>query len=137
MISMITLITHALKVAYSLVREQSKSVTRSSKWSGVRKTTLLANPKCACCGSTTFLQVHHMKPFHNFPKLELDPKNLIVLCMSKNECHLLVGHGDNFKKFNPYVAADAKNVACGSIAVAEAVVEAKKNAIFLPIDISN
>lgn len=132
---MVGLITHALRVVHSVIREQSKLVMRSSKWGGVRKTALLANPTCACCGSTTLLQVHHIKPFNKFPSLELDPKNLIVLCMSKTECHLLIGHGDNFKKYNPYISADAKNVACGSITVIEAGIEAKKNSIFLPIDI--
>ena len=134
---MIAPIIHALKVVRAVVREQSKIVMRSSKWSGVRKTALLAHPTCACCGSTKLLQVHHIKPFNRFPTLELDPKNLIVLCMSKNECHLLIGHGDNFKKYNPYVAADAKNVSCGSITVAEAVIEAKNNSIFLPSDIQS
>lgn len=134
---MIAHLIHAYKVAHAIIREHSKSVTRSSKWGGVRKAALLANPKCAICGDVLHLQVHHMKPFHDFPELELDPKNLIVLCMGKNECHLLIGHGDNFKKYNPYIAADAMNVRAGSITYAETVIEAKKNAIFLPADISN
>jgi 5-methylcytosine-specific restriction endonuclease McrA len=130
---MIALITHALRVVQSVVREHAKKVTRSSKWNGVRKTALKANPKCAACGSDKFLQVHHMQPFHLKPELELDLKNLIVLCMGPNECHLLLGHGDNFKKYNPYIAADAKNVAAGSITGEQAKALAKKNAIFLPL----
>jgi hypothetical protein len=74
-----------------------------------------------------------MQPFHLKPELELDLKNLIVLCMGPNECHLLLGHGDNFKKYNPYIAADAKNVAAGSITGEQAKALAKKNAIFLPL----
>ena len=132
---MLASIIHAFKVAHSIVREHAKKLTRSSKWAGVRRTVLKANPACACCGSTNFLQVHHMQPFHIKPDLELNPKNLIVLCMSKNECHLLIGHGNNFKKYNPYIAADAKNVSCGSITVSEAVVEAKINSLFLLVDI--
>jgi 5-methylcytosine-specific restriction protein A len=131
---MLSLIVHALRVAHSVIREHAKKVTRSSKWNGVRKTALKANPKCACCGDTAHLQVHHMQPFHIKPELELDPKNLIVLCMGKNECHLLIGHGDNFKKYNPYIAADALNVSCGSITGAQAIANAKKNAIFLPVE---
>ncbi len=129
---MVAPIIHALKVAHSVIREHIKLVTRSSKWGSVRKAVLITNPKCACCGDTAHLQVHHQVPFHIHPDLELDIKNLIVLCMGKNECHLLVGHGNNFKKYNPYIAADVKNVAFGSITVSEAVVEAKKNAIFFP-----
>ena len=134
---MIAHIIHAFNVVRAVVREHAKLITRSSKWSRVRKIALLASPKCACCGSVTLLQVHHMQPFHLKPTLELDPRNLIVLCMSKNECHLLIGHGNNFKKYNPYIAADAKNVAYGSITVLEAAVEAKMNALFLPTNVSN
>ena len=127
---MIAPIIHAFNVVHAVVREHAKIAMRSSKWRGVRRAALLANPTCACCGSISLLQVHHIKPFNKFPTLELDPRNLIVLCMSKNECHLLIGHGNNFKKYNPYIAADAKNVSCGSITVSEAVVEAKINSLF-------
>jgi hypothetical protein len=48
-----------------------------------------------------------MKPFHLHPELELDPKNLITLCMSRKECHLQIGHGDDFKAYNPNVETDA------------------------------
>ena len=53
------------------------------------------------------IQVHHRAPFHLHPELELDPKNLISLCMSKTECHLRIGHGDFFKAWNPDVLPDA------------------------------
>ncbi len=128
---MIAQFKHVLKVAHALVREHIiKASTRSAEWPKTRKLFLKSNPKCACCGSTALLQVHHLVPFHLHHELELDPKNLITLCMSKNECHLLVGHGDNFKKYNPYVAADVKNVASGIISLQEAQKLAKKNAIF-------
>ena len=126
---MLSLITHALNAAHAIVREHSKLITRSSKWGGVRKAALIANPKCACCGSTTLLQVHHKISFKHSPELELDPKNLIVLCMGQNECHLLVGHGDNFKLYNPYVAVDVLNVQSGSITLEQAKQNAKKEAI--------
>ncbi len=127
---MIALITHALKVVHSVIREHSKLITRSSKWGGVRKSILKENQKCACCGSNILLQVHHFLPYHKHPELELDPKNLVVMCMSKNECHLLVAHGDNFKKYNPYLAADLKNIQTGLLSIEEAKVLARKNAIF-------
>lgn len=134
---MLASIVHVLKVVHSVVREHAKKITRSSKWASVRKAAIQLNPKCACCGSTNFLQVHHMQPFHLKPELELTPKNLIVLCMGKNECHLLIGHGNNFKKYNPYIGADSKNLAAGSITKAAAAALAKKNAIFLPINIKD
>jgi 5-methylcytosine-specific restriction endonuclease McrA len=133
---MISLIKHTVNVVKAVVREHSKRLTRSSKWSGVRKAALINQPCCAACGSTSLLQVHHMQPFHLHPELELDQRNLIVLCMGKNECHLLLGHGDNFKKYNPYIAADARNLSSGSVSPAEAIKLAKKNALLLPTNIS-
>jgi hypothetical protein len=134
---MLSFIKHAIRVAHAVVREHVKKITRSPKWSATRKTFLDVHTSCAFCNSTTLLQVHHMQPFHLKPALELDPKNLIVLCMGPNECHLLVGHGDNFQKYNPYIAADMLNVRAGSITLLEAQRLAKKNAIFLPVDIDN
>jgi hypothetical protein len=49
-------------------------------------------------------------PYHLFPKKELDPQNLIVLCMGPNECHIRIGHGDNYRVYNPKVVADAAEV---------------------------
>jgi hypothetical protein len=46
-------------------------------------------------------------PFHAEPALELDPTNFICLCMSKNECHVHIGHGGSYKFFNPNVEKDA------------------------------
>jgi 5-methylcytosine-specific restriction endonuclease McrA len=47
------------------------------------------------------VQVHHKKPFHLHPELELDPANLVTLCMtSSNECHLRIGHSGDFKAYN-------------------------------------
>jgi hypothetical protein len=54
------------------------------------------------------LQVHHVKPFHLLPELELDESNLISLCMGPNECHLFIGHGDSFRCYNPNVREDAE-----------------------------
>lgn len=82
---------------------------RSNEWPKLEKSHLEANPFCACCSSKNNLQVHHKKPFHLHPELELDPTNLITLCMD-NDCHLLVGHGDSFKAYNPDVESDAKLV---------------------------
>lgn len=91
----------------SVIREWKKSHTRSSGWRKARKSFLKDHTECAACGSHTLLQVHHKKPFHLHPELELDPNNLIALCMSENECHLDIGHGKNFRSYNPNVEADA------------------------------
>lgn len=108
---MMNLIRHAVRLLKARKHEREKRERRSPHWPKVEKAHLAAHPSCAACGSTTRLQVHHEVPFHRRPELELDPKNLITLCMSKNECHILIGHGDSFEYFNPNVAADAAEIA--------------------------
>jgi len=84
---------------------------RSSKWPAVRKNHLKLNPICAVCGDTNKLEVHHIKPFHLHPELELEPTNLITMCESKSYgiiCHLLIGHNGSYQKINPNVIDDAK-----------------------------
>lgn len=82
---------------------------RSSKWPTVRKEHLKNNPTCAICNGKEKVEVHHIKPFHKYPELELDPNNLITLCESKSfgiTCHLAIGHGGNYKRTNPTVVQD-------------------------------
>ena len=83
---------------------------RSSHWETVRKRHLKAFPTCAACGCDQHLQVHHIKPFHLHPELELEESNLITLCEGKGEhqCHLNIGHLGNFKRENPDVVKDAE-----------------------------
>jgi hypothetical protein len=97
---------HFGRVIVSIIREHTKK--RSPEWPKVRKTHLEANPKCAACGNIKRMQVHHMDPYHLDPARELDPKNLISLCMGPLECHLRIGHGDDFKAYNPRVRDHAK-----------------------------
>ena len=98
---------------------------RSPKWPHVEKLHLKLEPACACCGSTKKLNVHHKKPFHLFPQFELDLNNLITLCMDK-ECHLKVGHGNDFKDYNPDVEADSKRVHDNIALFEEVATEAQK-----------
>jgi len=84
---------------------------RSTHWPTIRKEHLEKNPLCAVCGGKEHLEVHHIRPFHLHPNLELDPSNLITLCESKSNgvnCHLLFGHLGNFKSFNVEVQKDSK-----------------------------
>jgi 5-methylcytosine-specific restriction protein A len=84
---------------------------RSPRWKAMRKHYLTEHPTCAVCGGTWKLEVHHIKPFHTHPRLELDPDNLITLCEAKTNgvsCHLLFGHLGNFKSINLNVVADVK-----------------------------
>ena len=95
-------------VAHAAVRERAKRKTRSPKWHAVQKAAIAAHPRCAACGGTTRLQVHHIQPYHLHPELELDPANLVVLCASVKNCdHLHIGHGGNFRAWNPAVRIHA------------------------------
>jgi len=111
---MMSSLRHAYRVARTQLREHVvKGIIhpiigkRSSAWRGTRKRFIELNSTCAACGGTSFLNVHHKEPYHLEPKLELEPSNLITLCMGKFECHLMLGHGDDFKAYNRDVAHHA------------------------------
>jgi len=96
---------------FGMIREHIiKRITRSSHWPTVRKHFLKSNPTCAACGSNKHLNVHHVMPFHDDPAKELDLNNLITLCMDEHECHLKLGHGDDFKAYNPDIRTIAESV---------------------------
>ena len=83
---------------------------RSGEWPKARSAHLADYPACAVCGERQKLEVHHIRPFHLHPDLELDPANFITLCEDDDDgvnCHLFFGHLGNFKSFNVDVAADA------------------------------
>lgn len=98
---------HLARVAASVVREAVKRRTRSPKWRAVEKAHLKRHPSCAACGGRRFLQVHHVKPFAKHPELELEPSNLITLCMGPREDHLRVGHLGRWTDSNPNVVHHA------------------------------
>lgn len=79
---------------------------RSAKWRKVRADFLVLFPSCTACGTKTNLNVHHIRPFHLYPELELEPANLITLCEQHN-CHYLFGHFLDWKAFNPKVVTQA------------------------------
>jgi len=92
----------------SKIHETKKSHLRSPKWDDVRNMHLTLHGECAACGSKDELQVHHIKPFHLHPELELKLDNLVTLCMSEYDCHLSIGHGGSFKAYNPNVLEDVE-----------------------------
>lgn len=80
-----------------------RGTKRSPKWRKVRYLHLEKFPTCAACGSAKKLEVHHIKPIHSHPDLELTPSNLITLCESKVrglDCHRAIGHLGNYKLIN-------------------------------------
>jgi 5-methylcytosine-specific restriction endonuclease McrA len=95
------------------VRDAHAKITkeRSSHWPTVQHKFLKLHPVCQACGGTENLNVHHKKPFHLYPELELEPSNLITLCMEGDkDCHIKLGHGGNFKAYNPNVEEDVARV---------------------------
>lgn len=78
---------------------------RSSRWATIRRKHLQIQGTCAVCGTSKNLQVHHLKPFHLNPKLELDENNLITLCGMH---HLLFGHLMRWESWNPNCKRDAE-----------------------------
>lgn len=124
---------HALRVARATVRETIKNHTRSPKWPHVRELHLAHNPTCAACGSPVHAQVHHVKPFHLNPMLELDASNLITLCMDTNECHERVGHGDDFKAYNPMIRAHAASLLADPTLRAKVEQEARVARLYIDV----
>ncbi len=84
---------------------------RSPEWPRVEQEHRLREPACVACGyKGQWLQVHHIKPFHLHPHLELDPDNLITLCQARGrEHHLLLGHLGEWGSYNERVRSDARH----------------------------
>lgn len=98
------------KIHFNSRDKVPKGARRSDEWPAVRKAFLLKNPTCRMCGGKKKLEVHHIRPFHLHPEMELNPANLITLCEEKADganCHLLFGHLGNFKSYNTNVEMDA------------------------------
>lgn len=103
-------ILHGINLFFSVVREKSKEIRRAGVWDMVRAAHLELHPSCAACGSIEKLQVHHIIPVHVDPSWELHCDNLITLCMDIKECHLNVGHLGSWKRHNPNVEKEAKDL---------------------------
>lgn len=119
-----------VNLANTKVRDRLAGITksRSPLWPKVEKAYRKLNPVCECCGSKIKLNVHHKKPFHLYPTLELDPTNLITLCMDPSkECHLKIGHGDDFKDYNPNVVTDVLSLHADIDLFDTVAIEAKTN----------
>lgn len=98
------------RMAYRTVygANHPEAMARSLEWPRVRADHLKHSPGCAVCGETKNVSVHHVKPFHVYPALELEPGNLITLCEGRWH-HILFGHLLNWSAWNPDVRLDAAN----------------------------
>lgn len=124
---MIQFLKRTITKVASDIHEIKKSHMRSPKWNHVRDEHLESHNECAACGSKWKLQVHHIRPFHLHPELELDPQNLITLCMSEEwDCHLSLGHGGSFHSYNPHVVEDVYRFSHSTSARSEIIAEVKR-----------
>jgi len=83
---------------------------RSPRWRDIQRNHIILNPECNACGTRIKLQVHHIKPFHTHPELELEPSNLWTLCNRRwRRCHFIFGHFYNWRRINPNVVRDTNN----------------------------
>ena len=84
-------------------------ISRSSKWTTIRKMYLKQFPTCAVCGGKGKLlrqnEVHHCIPFSVDKSKELDTMNMIVLC---RDHHFFVGHLMDWKSFNENIRMDSE-----------------------------
>lgn len=88
-----------------------QGVPRSPEWDTVRKKWLKENPRCVVCDRTTKLNVHHIKPYHLYPELELDLTNFVTLCENTGiNCHFIFGHLGDWIAYNPTITEDSKQM---------------------------
>ena|SRR3990167_10052965 len=96
-----------LKLFNRVELEKLGGAQRSPQWPKLRKE-FLKGKVCRVCGGIENLTPHHKFPVHLFPQLELVESNLIALCERKKvlNCHLIIGHLGNFKRYNPNAVED-------------------------------
>ena len=81
---------------------------RNPAWARESQKWLRDQDGCAVCGETIGVEVHHIRPFHLFPELEMDPDNWLAL---SRPWHLYLGHLGNWSNWNPDVKSDADRFA--------------------------
>lgn len=77
------------------------ALSRVAALEQLRASHLKREPKCAACGATKNLHVHHIIPIKINTQRELDRTNLITLC--SRPCHLVFGHLMSPTCYNPDV----------------------------------
>ncbi len=91
-------------IAKLLRKVSDKLEGRSPHWGTVRAAHLKLEPECQACGDKDKLEVHHLRSFHEWPLLELEPENLLTMC---SDCHFFVGHLKSWKSINVNCRTDA------------------------------
>lgn len=77
------------------------SKPRDKRWAKESKQYLADNPHCVVCGTSDYCVVHHLKPFHLFPELEMCPMYWRTVCETpSHNDHFAVGHLFNWTNYN-------------------------------------
>lgn len=93
---------------YAVLNLAALMIQRSSHWHALQKAHLEKEPFCRWCGGVDDLQVHHILPVHVCKERELDPTNLITLCMAPGrECHFVHGHLGGWWRYNRHIQLEA------------------------------
>ena len=89
-------------IGFSLIRNNSSDayVYVSESVRAAPKYTDIKMFDCSWCHRTKNLNRHHIIPQSADPSLKNDYTNIIILC---RDCHFVLGHKCNWKKFNPDV----------------------------------
>ena len=88
-------------------RQRNFGSERSPKWEETKIEFAKTHPKiCPVCGTTKKIELHHIWPFHLYPKDELSFPNLMWLC---REHHHEWGHLFDWKSWNETVRQDTSN----------------------------
>jgi hypothetical protein len=74
----------------SVPRRILKLRDNSARWKRLRAAHLKKEPCCAVCGRSKNVEVHHVVPVAVDETRQLDPHNLITLCVTP--CHFMFGH---------------------------------------------
>jgi hypothetical protein len=81
---------------------------RSPRWRDVREARLKEHSRCAACGTSQYLEVHHIKSVSMHPEMELSMDNLLTLCEAPSRhCHFRIGHSLLWSAINPHSVEDA------------------------------
>lgn len=90
--------------------DKTQGKKRSPKWGAFKKEYEKTHPKvCAVCGSKKGVALHHLRPFHLHPELELEENNMLWVCERPgHDHHFMVAHLEDYKSFNPTAKEDAE-----------------------------
>ena len=87
------------------------SIARDKRWAKESRQFLADNPHCVVCGTTDYCVVHHVKPFHLFPELEMDWRYWRTVCETpSHNDHFAVGHLFNWSRYNQEFDELAKRI---------------------------